>query len=58
MGFGKFLGKVAQDRTTLGNPSAHLEEYQEEYPDICAIIFDDEWFVDVFSSGQSIFLRL
>lgn len=34
--------KVPQDRTSLRNLSAQLEEYKEEYPDICAIIFDDE----------------
>lgn len=34
--------KVPQDRTALRNLSAQLEEYKEEYHDICAIIFDDE----------------
>lgn len=34
--------KVPDTRTTLRNLSAQLEEYKEEYPDICAIIFDDE----------------
>ena len=26
----------------LRNLSAQLEEYKEEYPNICAVIFDDE----------------
>lgn len=41
---GKFVFelKVPQDRTMLRNLSAQLEEYKEEYPNICAVIFDDE----------------
>jgi hypothetical protein len=34
--------KVPQDRTALRNLSAQLEEYKEEYPNICAVIYDDE----------------
>ena len=34
--------KVPQNRTTLRNLKAQLEEYQEEYPMICAVIFNDQ----------------
>ena len=34
--------KVPQNRTDLRNLTAQLEEYKEQYPEICAIIFDDE----------------
>jgi len=33
--------KIPEDRTTLRNLKAQLEEYQEEYPDICAVIVDN-----------------
>lgn len=34
--------KVPADRTALRNLAAQLEEYQEEYPDICVVILDNE----------------
>ncbi len=34
--------KVPESRTTLRNLSAQLEEYKEEYPEICAVILDNE----------------
>lgn len=34
--------KVPHDKTALRNLSAQLEEYQEEYSNICAVIFNDE----------------
>ncbi len=33
--------KVPKQRSDLRNLGAQLEEYQERFPDICAIIFDD-----------------
>jgi len=34
--------KVPKNRTALRNLSAQLEEYKEEYPEICAVILDDK----------------
>lgn len=33
--------KIPEDRTSLRNLKAQLEEYKEEYPDICAVIVDN-----------------
>jgi len=33
--------KIPNNRTELRNLKAQLEEYQEEYPDICAVIIDN-----------------
>lgn len=34
--------KVPTDRTVLRNFSAQLEEYVQEFPNVCAVIFDNE----------------
>lgn len=36
-----FECKIPENRTILRNFKAQLEEYQEEYPDVCAVIVDD-----------------
>lgn len=36
-----FEVKVPTDRTVLRNLSAQLDEYHQEYPNLCAIIFDN-----------------
>lgn len=33
--------KVPESRTTLRNMGAQLEEYREQYPNLCAVIYDD-----------------
>ena len=33
--------KIPNDKTELRNLKAQLEEYKEEYPDICAVIVDN-----------------
>ena len=34
--------KIPDDRTKLRNLGAQIEEYVEQYPNLCAIIYDDQ----------------
>lgn len=50
--------KVPKDRTHLRNLSAQLEEYAEEYPNLCAIIADISDQVSISNDGTELEARL
>ena len=50
--------KVPKDRTHLRNLSAQLEEYAEEYPNLCAVIADISDDVTISNDGTTLEARL
>lgn len=50
--------KVPKDRTHLRNLSAQLEEYSEEYPNLCAVIADISDDVSISNDGTELEARL